>query len=140
MMKQKSNDKHDDVFMTIAKNFDKIHQSVEQLTPMQTQSLSNLQQTSLTSWKNVACSSISILQAYADQNSVNSDITKISKDLLDSMTDELIRGIKLQSNFTRVYWDVARQNIEEINRNMKMITELNKKFIFFYQQMLNEEK
>ena len=139
-MEQKSNDKHDDVFMTIAKNFDKIHQSVEQLTPMQTQSLSNLQQTSLTSWKNVTCSSISILQAYAGQNSVNSDIAKISKDLLDSMTDELIKGIKLQSNFTRVYWDVARQNIEEINRNMEMITELNKKFIFFYQQMLNEEK
>ena len=112
---------------------------MEQLTPAQTQSLSNLQQTSSTSWKNIAYSGISILQTYAGKDSVDSNISKISKNLLDSMTDELIKSIKIQSNFTKLYWDICRQNIEEFNKNAEMITELNKNFASFYQKILKND-
>ena len=139
MIKQKSDYSHDDIFMIIAKNFERIHQSMEQLTPAQTQSLSNLQQTSSTSWKNIAYSGISILQTYAGKDSVDSNISKISKNLLDSMTDELIKSIKIQSNFTKLYWDICRQNIEEFNKNAEMITELNKNFASFYQKILKND-
>lgn len=84
MMKQKSNDNQDDVFVTLTKNFDKIHQSIEQLTPIQIQSLSNLQQAYLTYWKNTTCSSISILQGYLSSDVVDSNTGKISKELLDT--------------------------------------------------------
>lgn len=139
MVEEKS-EYDNDVFETIVKNFDKIHQSMEQLTPMQTQSMSNLQQASLKSWKNVAHSSISILQAYAGQNSGDPGIHKISKNLLDTITDELIKGIKLQSNFAKIYWDITKQNLEEINRNTVLITELTQKFASNYQQMVKKDE
>lgn len=140
MIEQKSSDNHDDVFATLTKNFEKIHQSVEQLTSLQIQSLSNLQQSSLVSWKNAVCSGISILQAYAGQNFVDSNTSKLSKDLLDRMTNELIRSMKLHNDFSKIYWDVTRQNVEELDSNTETITELNKKFASFYQHNLKNDK
>lgn len=136
MMKQKFNDNQDDFFVTLSKNFDKIHQSMEQLTPIQTQSLSNLQQASFTYWKNVACSNISLLQVYANPEFVDSNIAKISKNFLDSITNEFINVIKLQSNFAKTYWDVTKKNVEDFNRNTETITAMSRKYATFYQHIL----
>ena len=59
-MNQESTKK--DIFVSMTESFDKIHNSIEQSTPVYIQSISNLQQEYLATWKNMMCSSITLQQ------------------------------------------------------------------------------
>ena len=61
-MNQESTKK--DIFVSMTENFDKIHNSIEQSTPVYIQSMSNIQQEFLATWKNMMCSSITLQQGY----------------------------------------------------------------------------
>lgn len=128
-MNQKSTETKKDIFTDISDNIKKIHESVEHLTPSYTQSLSNLQQEFLTSWKNITSSNISIQQQYANQTGVSIETTEISTQVIHKITEEFIRGLEIQNKLIQTLWDTSRQNIQVIDKNAETITELNKNFI-----------
>ena len=131
-MGKNSSQNKDDVYITLTEDFKKIHVAVEQLTPIHTQSLSNLQQEYLAAWKNIMCSNISIHQLYANRAGVNTDKIEIFTNTIHKITDEFIQGIQVQSKFIQTFWDTSKQNIECVNKNVEKITESNRDLINFW--------
>ncbi len=126
-MNQESDKK--DVFVSMAESFDKIHSSIEQSTPVYTQSLSNLQQEYLTAWKNMMCSNITLQQEYVKKIGLGTESMEITTQVIQKVTDEMLKGLKIQSKFIQTWLDTSKQNIHRINENSITYTEVNKKFI-----------
>lgn len=126
-MNQESDKK--DIFVSIGENFDKIHNSIEQSTPVYTQSLSNLQQEYLTAWKNMMCSNITLQKEYVKKIGLGTESMEITTQIIQKVTDEMLKGLKIQSKFIQTWLDTSKQNIHRINENSITFTEVNKKFI-----------
>ena len=126
-MNQESNKK--DVFVSLAENFDKIHSIIEQSTPVYIQSLSNLQQEYLATWKNIMCSNITLQQEYAEKIGLSTASMQITTQIIQKITEEMLKGIKIQNKFIQTLLDTSKQNIHVINENSTTFTEVNKKFI-----------
>jgi len=126
-MNQESDKK--DIFVSIGESFDKIHNSIEQSTPVYTQSLSNLQQEYLTAWKNMMCSNITLQKEYVKKIGLNTESKEITTQIIQKVTDEMLKGLKIQSKFIQTWLDTSKQNIHRINENSITFTEVNKKFI-----------
>ncbi len=126
-MNQESDKK--DIFVSMTESFDEIHNSIEQLTPVYTQSLSNLQQEYLTVWKNMMCSNITLQKEYVKKIGLNTESKEITTQIIQKVTDEMLKGLKIQSKFIQTCLDTSKQNIHRINENSITFTEVNKKFI-----------
>lgn len=118
-----------DVFVSLVENFDKIHNSIEQSTPVYIQSLSNLQQEYLSTWKNMMCSNITLQKEYAKKIGLSAASMQITTQIIQKMTEEMLKGINIQNKFIQTLLDTLKQNIHRINENSTTYTEVNKKFI-----------
>lgn len=118
-----------DVFVSLVENFDKIHNSIEQSTPVYIQSLSNLQQEYLSTWKNMMCSNITLQKEYAKKIGLSATSMQITTQIIQKMTEEMLKGINIQNKFIQTWLDTLKQNIHRINENSTTYTEVNKKFI-----------
>ena len=118
-----------DVFVSLVENFDKIHNSIEQSTPVYIQSLSNLQQEYLATWKNMMCSNITLQKEYAKKIGLSAASMQITTQIIQKMTEEMLKGINIQNKFIQTWLDTSKQNIHRINENSTTYTEVNKKFI-----------
>lgn len=118
-----------DVFVSLVENFDKIHNSIEQSTPVYIQSLSNLQQEYLSTWKNIMCSNITLQKEYAKKIGLSATSMQITTQIIQKMTEEMLKGINIQNKFIQTWLDTLKQNIHRINENSTTYTEVNKKFI-----------
>lgn len=118
-----------DVFVSLVENFDKIHNSIEQSTPVYIQSLSNLQQEYLSTWKNMMCSNITLQKEYAKKIGLSAASMQITTQIIQKMTEEMLKGINIQNKFIQTWLDTLKQNIHRINENSTTYTEVNKKFI-----------
>jgi len=137
-MNQESTKK--DIFVSMTENFDKIHNSIEQSTPVYIQSMSNLQQEFLATWKNMMCSSITLQQGYAAKMGLNTESMEKTTQMIQKMTEEMVKGFKIQSEFVRTWLDTSKQNIHRINENSTTFTEVNKKFINSLTNVLDFKK
>jgi len=118
-----------DVFVSLVENFDKIHSSIEQSTPVYIQSLSNLQQEYLSTWKNMMCSNITLQKEYAKKIGLSAASMQITTQIIQKMTEEVLKGINIQNKFIQTWLDTSKQNIHRINENSTTYTEVNKNFI-----------
>ena len=118
-----------DVFVSLAEIFDKTHSSVEQSIPVYMQSLSNLQQEYLATWKNMMCSNITLQKEYAKKIGLSAASMQITTQIIQKMTEEMLKGINIQNKFIQTWLDISKQNIHKINKNSTIFTEVNKKFI-----------
>jgi len=118
-----------DVFVSLVENFDKPHSGIEQSTPVYIQSLSNLQQEYLSTWKNMMCSNITLQKEYAKKIGLNAASMQITTQIIQKMTEEMLKGINIQNKFIQTWLDILKQNIHKINENSTIFTEVNKKFI-----------
>lgn len=126
-MNQESDKKN--VFVSMAKSFDEIHNSIEQSTPVYTQSLSNLQQEYFATWKNMVCSNITLQQKYAEKIGFSTESMEITTQMIQKITEEMLKGFKIQNQFIQTWLDTSKQNIHRIKENSTTFTEVNKKFI-----------
>ncbi len=137
-MNQESNKK--DVFVSMTQSFDKIHNSIEQTTPVYVQSLSNLQQEYLAAWKNIVCSNISMQKEYAKKIGMNTESTEITSQIIQKITEEMLHGFKIQRGFMQIWMDTSKENIHRINENSEIFAEVNKKFISSLTNMVDSKK
>ena len=118
-----------DVFVSLAEIFDKTHSSVEQSILVYMQSLSNLQQEYLATWKNMMCSNITLQKEYTKKIGLSAASMQITTQIIQKMTEEMLKGINIQNKFIQTWLDISKQNIHKINKNSTIFTEVNKKFI-----------
>lgn len=126
-MKQESIKKN--IFESMTQSFDKIHNNIEQSTPQYTQSLSNLQQEYLATWKNMVCSNITLQQEYSKKIGFSTESMEITTQIIQKMTEEVIKGFRVQSDFIQTWLDALQKNIHTINENSTTFSEVNKKFV-----------
>ena len=116
-----------DTFSAIANSFDKIHSSIERLTPMYVQSWMNLQQEYMEAWKKIVCSNIGSQQQYAKKIGMNSNSISFTNQIIQEMTEEVTRAMEFQGKWIQTFFDVSRQNINGIRQSVEVYSELNKK-------------
>ena len=128
-MNQKNAETKNNIFTVMTQSFDEIHNGIEQSTPGYIQSLSNIQQEYLAAWKNMMCSSITLQQEYARKIGLRTESMEKTTQIIQKMTEEMVKGFKIQSKFIQTWLDTSKQNIHRINENSTTFTEVNKKFI-----------
>lgn len=128
------------IFESMSKSFDQIHNNIEQSTPGFIQSLSNLQQEYLTAWKNIVGSNIAMQEKYTKKIGFTPESTEINEQIIQKMTDELVNNFKLQNDFMKTWLDTSQQNIHAINENSKSFSDVNKKFIESFSSLWNVQK
>ncbi|MDH3490083.1 MAG: hypothetical protein OEL56_06510 [Nitrosopumilus sp.] len=126
---QKDSSDDVDVFTSVEQSFDKMHNSVERLTPRYTQSLTNLQQEIHTAWKNLTCSSISVQRQYAEKIGLNTISSDLLTQIIQKMAEETNRSFEIQSNIVQTFLEMSKQNIQIFNENATTFAEWQKKFI-----------
>jgi hypothetical protein len=126
--KNKNNDDVD-VFTSVEQSFDKVHNSIDRLTPRYTQSLTNLQQEIHATWKNLTCSSISIQRQYAEKIGLNAISADLLTQIIQKMAEETNRSFEMQSNIVQTFLETSRQNIQRFNENAATYAEWQKKFM-----------
>ena len=114
--------------------------SVERLTPAYTQSLTNLQQEILATWKNLMCSSTFIQRQYAEQMGLNTSSVDLLTQIIQRMAEEISRAFEMQNNIVQTFLETSRQNIKRLNENTTMYTEWQKKFIDFNMNNVQKTK
>lgn len=128
------------IYQSMSAGFDQIHNTLEQSTPAFVQSLSNLQQEYFIVWKNIVSSNLSMQEKYAKKMGSSSESTKMTDQIIQKMTDEIVTNFKLQNNFMKTWLDTSKQNIHAINENSTSFSIINKKFIESLSNMVNVQK
>lgn len=128
------------IYQSMSSGFDQIHNTIEQSTPAFVQSLSNLQQEYFIVWKNIVSSNLSMQEKYAKKMGSSSESTKMTDQIIQKMTDEIVTNFKLQNNFMKTWLDTSKQNIHAINENSTSFSIINKKFIESLSNMVNVQK
>ena len=60
---------------------------------------------------------------------LNTESMEKTTQIIQKMTEEMVKGFKIQSEFVRTWLDTSKQYIHRINENSTTFTEVNKKFI-----------
>ncbi len=128
------------IYQSMSAGFDQIHNTLEQSTSAFVQSLSNLQQEYFIVWKNIVSSNLSMQEKYAKKMGSSSESTKMTDQIIQKMTDEIVTNFKLQNNFMKTWLDTSKQNIHAINENSTSFSIINKKFIESLSNMVNVQK
>ncbi|MGI9567581.1 MAG: hypothetical protein ACR2LL_11295 [Nitrosopumilus sp.] len=104
-----SNNDDAEVFTPVEQGFEKVHSSIQRLTPAYTQSMSNLQQEILAVWKNLVCSGISTQRQYAEKTRLKTDSADIMTQIMQRMAEETARSFEMQESIIRAFLDSSRQ-------------------------------
>ena len=120
------------MFTSVEQGFEKIHSSVQRLTPAYTQSMSNLQQQALTAWKNFVCSGISIQRQYAEKAGMKTETVEVTSQIIQRMAEEAARSFEVQGTMVRAFLDASEQNLKKFNDHTTMYTEWQKRFADYY--------
>lgn len=126
-----------DIFTSMAQGFDEIHNTIEQSTPAYTQSISNLQQEYLATWKNIICSNISSQKEYAKKMGLSAESTEVVSEIIQKMTDEMVKSFKIQNQVIQTWLDTSKENIQRINDNSTTFVDANKKFMGLFTKVWN---
>ncbi|KAG2474400.1 MAG: hypothetical protein NPMRTH4_450009 [Nitrosopumilales archaeon] len=118
-----------DVFAVCAKNFDKIHSTVEKNTPQYLQSFTSLQQEYLATWSSIVHSTIALQQNFANKIGMNTNAPENTNVTFQDVTEGIIKAIDVQSKIVQTALDTTKQNIKTINDNASNFAELNQNII-----------
>ena len=118
-----------EIYTVYKQNIDKYFDEVEKAAPQYLQSITNLQQEYLASWKNAIESAISLQQEFANKAGINTNVPPAVLKLINDTTEELIKARTVQNKIVLAAIDTTRQNVKTFNDNAKAFAELNEKLL-----------
>ena len=118
-----------EIYTVYKQNIDKYFDEVEKAAPQYLQSITNLQQEYLASWKNAIESAISLQQEFANKAGINTNVPSAVLKLINDTTEELIKARTVQNKIVLAAIDTTRQNVKTFNDNAKAFAELNEKLL-----------
>jgi hypothetical protein len=118
-----------DVFSIYAKSFDKVHGAIEKSSPQLLQSMTNLHQEYLATWSNFVNSTLAIQQQYATKIGVNTTAPETTTNVVNEITDGLVKMIDANNKMVQTALDATRQNFKTINDNATAYAELGQNVI-----------
>ena len=128
-MMSKTTHETKEIFAVCKQNVDKYFSEVERSLPQYLQSITNLQQEYIASWKNTIESSISLQQEFANKAGINTNVSPAFIKLIDDATEEFIKIRIIQNKAILATIDATQQNVKVFNDNAKTFAELNENIL-----------
>lgn len=137
---KKSAKKQDDIYDVCIQNVDKYFSDIKKTTATYLQSVTDLQQEIVRSWRNTIDSAITFQQKFANNSSINMKIPGLTTKLVDDVYEQLNKAHELQNQVLIASIDAIGQNIKSFNNNVKAFTELRNKMIESYLSLMKMPK
>ena len=128
-MMSKTTHETKEILAVCKQNVDKYFSEVERSLPQYLQSITNLQQEYIASWKNTVESSISLQQEFANKAGINTNVSPAFIKLIDDATEEFIKIRIIQNKAILATIDATQQNVKMFNDNAKTFAELNENIL-----------
>lgn len=137
---KKSAKKQDDIYDVCIQNVDRYFSEIKKTTATYLQSVTDLQQEIVRSWRNTIDSAITFQQKFANNTPVNMKIPGLTTKLVDDVYGQLNKANALQNQMLLASIDAIGQNIKSFNNNVKAFTELRNKMIESYLSLMRMPK
>ena len=118
-----------DIFAVSKQNVDRFFDDVEKVTPKYLQSITNLQQECLESWKNAIDSNIALQREYANRTGINTNVPQATLKVIRDTTEEATKVFTVQNQIALAAIDATQQNVKTFNDNANSFADLNRNIL-----------
>jgi len=121
--------KQDDVFTVYNQSIEKYFNAAKKTTATYLQSVTDLQQEIIESWKKSMNSAIILNQEFAHQSKMNAEVPDETIKVINDIAELADKSQSLQNKMLLASIAAIRQNIKAFNHNVKTFSEMNKKLV-----------
>ena len=105
---------------------DKYFADVENCVPRYQQAISELQDEYVQAWKKVTNATISLQKEFAIKSGFNSNLPEAGQNLVENMTEQVIKTRSVRDQIALTTIEVAKKNIKAWNDNANTFADLNR--------------
>ena len=132
--------KQDDIYDVCMQNVDRYFSDIKKTTATYLQSVTDLQQEIVRSWRNTIDTAITFQQKFVSNSSINMKTPGLTTKLVDAVYEQLNKAHELQNQMLIASIDAIGQNVKSFNNNVKSFTELRNKMIESYLSLMKMPK
>ena len=137
---KKSAKKQDDIYDVCMQNVDRYFSDIKKTTATYLQSVTDLQQEIVRSWRNTIDSAITFQQKFTNNSSLNMKTPWMTTKLVDDVYEQFTKAHALQNQMLLASIDAIGQNIKSFNNNVKSFAELRNKMTESYLSLMRMPK
>ena len=126
---KKSPKKQDDIYDVCMQNVDRYFSDIKKTTATYFQSVTDLQQEIIESWKKSMNSAIILHQEFAHQSKMNAGVSDETIKVINDIAELGDKSQALENKMLLASIAAIRQNIKAFNHNVKTFSEMNKKLV-----------
>ena len=119
--------KKQDVLTVYNQNIQRYFISAKKTTSVYLQSVTDLQEKIIETWKKSMDSAISLQQKFAQDSKMKVEVPDASIKMINEISDQANKAQELQNKMMVASIEAIRQNIKSFNNNVKSFTEVNRK-------------
>lgn len=127
----KKNPESNDIYDTCKENVEKYFSEVKKTTSSYLQSVTDLQQEIILSWKKTIDSAISLQEKFTESGS-NPTLSKATVKVVAELSKEVNKAQQLQNKMLLASLDAMRNYIQTFNENIESFVELRGKVMEFF--------
>ena len=124
--------KKQDVFTGYNQGIEKYFSAAKKTTAIYLQSVTDLQEKIIESWKKSMDLAITLQQKFAKESKMNVEVPDVTIKIIKDMAEQANNAQELQNKMLLVSIEAIRQNIKSFNNNVRGFTEVNRKLVHFY--------
>jgi len=91
-----------------------------------------LQDAYVQTWKNIVNANISIQHEFAIKAGYNTNLTDVSRKIVDDMTEEVVKARTVRDKIAIATIEATTKNIKTWNDNAKTFADLNRNILAFW--------
>ena len=119
----------DDVFVVYNQSIEKYFNAAKKTTATYLQSVTDLQQEIIESWKKSMNSAIILHEEFAHQSKMNAEVPDETIKVINDIAELANKSQVLENKMLLASIAAIRQNIKAFNHNVKTFSEMNKKLV-----------
>ncbi len=119
--------KKEDLFTVYNQSIEKYFAVAKKTTATYLQSVTDLQEQIIDSWKKSVDSAITLQQKFAHKSKMNVEVPDQTIKVMNDMTDQANKSKELQNKMLFASISAIMENIKAFNDNVKTFSEINKK-------------
>jgi len=121
--------KNQDVLTVYNQSIEKYFNSAKKTTSIYLQSVTDLQEKIIDTWKKSMDSAISLQQTFAQESKIKVDVPDTTLKMINEISEQANKAQTLQNKMMLASIHAIRENIKSFNNNVKSFTEVNRKLV-----------
>ncbi len=119
--------KKQDVFTVYNQSIERYFNSAKKTTSIYLQSVTDLQEKIIDTWKKSMDSAISLQQKFAQESKIKVEVPDTTLKMINEISEQANKAQTLQNKMMLASIHAIRENIKSFNNNVKSFTEMNTK-------------